>query len=137
MMQYVVSAVIAIALNWCELFMIGRWNSLSFCIFGVFKLICTIGASWLFFGHSFTAYSFMGYLLCIGGVLSYNWSQIKNKKKVRKDVNGVLKALLKLCHWDKCCKRTQKKIYTKLWSEFPENTMYDDYSDSTSESYEY
>merc|ERR1719334_1337770 len=71
MLQYVLSAVIAIALNWCELFMIGRWNSLSFCIFGVFKLMCTVAASWLFFGHSFTLYSFLGYILCIGGVLSF------------------------------------------------------------------
>ena len=132
---YLVSAIMAFALNWCELFMIGRWNALSFCIFGVFKLICIVGASAIFFGHSFTFYSLLGYILCIVGVLCYNWSQIKNKRKVKKDIRQIIKAGYKSLQRMECFVRNKRRLYTKIWSEWPQNENDQniwDYSDSSS-----
>lgn len=137
--QYLLSAVIAIALNWCELFMIGHWNALSFCIFSVFKLILIVGASWLVFGHSFTFMSFSGYLLCILGVLCYNWSQIKDKKKVKKDMKRISKALCKCMNKIECFKRNRRYLYSKIFNEpsydpnDERSPIYDDYSDTTSD----
>jgi len=140
--QYLFSAIIAIALNWCELFMISRWNALSFCIFAVFKLICIVGASWLIFGHSFTFMSFTGYIVCIFGVLCYNWSQIKNKKKVKKDLKSITKGICKSIKRMECFRRNRRNLYSKIFNEFPSNDpnderspIYDDYdySDTTSD----
>eukprot|EP01083_Nonionella_stella_P105867 304810_1 len=138
--EYLLSAIIAVALNWCELFMIGRWNALSFCIFGVFKLICIVGASWLFFAHAFTMYSACGYCLCIVGVMVYNWSQIKDKSRVQKDMKQIYKACAKSMNRIECFKRNKRRLYTKIWSEFPQHdgneerrSMYDYDSQSSSD----
>ena len=141
--QYFVSAIIALALNWCELFFIRHWTALTFSILSGVKLIVIIGASWLLLGHNITSKSLAGYVMVVVGVMLYNWSKIRAKhtqldsshhstvlSTVEFDLN------LKSCLQDICSKlkRTitttarNRKKYGKIWSDFPD--PYDDGGES-------
>ncbi|ETO28793.1 hypothetical protein RFI_08333 [Reticulomyxa filosa] len=73
---YWISAMIGLALNWCEMRLVGEWNALPLYIITGVKLLLMIVCSWAVFNHKLTTNSLVGYVLCVLGVIAYNWSKV-------------------------------------------------------------
>lgn len=143
MLEYVTGAVIALALNWCELFVIGRWSALTFCVFGVIKVLVIFLASCIVFGHSFTVESFIGYAVCFVAIVIYNLSKIQNRKEVKLDVITYVKSTALANIIQRCiiflCKKNKKQKYfqssQKMYSDFPDPYSNADYVDRNLQTY--
>ena len=77
--QYVSASIIAFALHWCKLYFIGQWTALAFSITQGCRLLLVIAISWVLLDQPITTKGLVGYIVCISGVVLYNWTKYRNK----------------------------------------------------------
>ena len=92
--QYISASIIALALHWCKLYFIGQWTALTFSIIQGCRLLLVIAISWTLLGQQITLKGFIGYVICIFGVVLYNWIKYRDKhnntfKQIKPDITSI------------------------------------------------
>eukprot|EP00871_Galdieria_phlegrea_P002460 jgi/Galph1/3214/GphlegSOOS_G1866.1 len=75
-------AIIALALNICDLLMVSYTSALTCTIIGTIKTAVVVGVSWLAFRNIVSILNLIGYIICLLGVVLYNWIKYQKMKAV-------------------------------------------------------
>lgn len=80
-------AVIALALNICDLLMVSYTSALTCTVVGTIKTAIVVGASWLVFRNAVSFLNLVGYFICLLGVVLYNWIKYQRMKQIELNNN--------------------------------------------------
>ena len=127
MLSYIFGGILALLLNWSELFIIKKWNALTLCVIGGIKLILVFLSSWILFNHKFNLKSLFGYILIFIGVMVYNYSKLNPNNQII--FNNQCRNAFNICKNE--CKNYRKKLfnrnndiqYSKVFADFPEDQI--------------
>jgi len=81
-------SVIALALNICDLLMVSYTSALTCTVVGTIKTAVVVGASWLVFRNAVSYLNLFGYIICLLGVVLYNWIKYQKLKQAELENNN-------------------------------------------------
>ncbi|GJQ11727.1 hypothetical protein GpartN1_g3518.t1 [Galdieria partita] len=82
-------AIIALALNICDLLMVSYTSALTCTVVGTIKTAVVVGTSWLVFRNAVSYLNLLGYFICLLGVVLYNWIKYQKMKQTEMEKENI------------------------------------------------